>query len=175
MAPVEGGRRSTCFHLSCPLSSGMGDTVISWDATSGASPGRHTHNLPLKSQCVIRPLSRRLWPIASNNPSLVLAHDSYLCKHFHGGGIKVRQVFLTTHYTVCSIVLIEARKLKSERETYTFVSTRPFPTKRDSSPDFLDAPSGNFVGSNGGSIDLSSFRQCPEKCRPEGHKDWLLC
>lgn len=52
---------------------------------------------------------------------------------------------------------------------------RPFPTKRFSSADFKQGNPFNFVGSNGGMIDLRNVQECPVACRPKAHKDWLLC
>ena len=52
---------------------------------------------------------------------------------------------------------------------------RPFVTKRNSSDDFKDSPGSNFVGANGGRINLFIVGPCPVECRPKEHKDWLLC
>lgn len=53
---------------------------------------------------------------------------------------------------------------------------RPFPTQRLSGKNFTHVPD-NFVGSNGGSVGADKQRShiCPVDCRPEGHKDWMLC
>lgn len=52
-----------------------------------------------------------------------------------------------------------------------FSSTSPFPSKR---PEGV----GNFVGaviSINNTIEFTSENQCPVKCRPKLHKDWLYC
>ncbi len=51
---------------------------------------------------------------------------------------------------------------------------RPFPTKREASEDFTEGGKNNFVGSNGGSLNLDRG-VCPSTCRPGDHKDWKLC
>ena len=58
---------------------------------------------------------------------------------------------------------------------YPGPDVRPFLTKRNSSDDFKSSPKWNFVGSNGGFINLNNVKPCPEKCRPKEHLDWLLC
>ncbi len=52
---------------------------------------------------------------------------------------------------------------------------RPFPTKRRSNDDFTRGETNNFVGSNGGTLDLRNHEPCPANCRPKEHRDWMLC
>jgi hypothetical protein len=60
---------------------------------------------------------------------------------------------------------------------YPSPMNRPFPTKRNSSEDFLHSPGRNLVGSDNDdrTIDLQQFPACPPECRPKDHQDWLLC
>ena len=53
-----------------------------------------------------------------------------------------------------------------------YPNTRPFPTKR------IENEVGNFVGSVvsiNGSIPIGKEWQCPIKCRPKNHTDWIYC
>ena len=52
---------------------------------------------------------------------------------------------------------------------------RPFPSQRLSHKDLKLPFPFNFVGSNGGSMHVGNEGICPEKCRPQDHKDWILC
>jgi len=63
-----------------------------------------------------------------------------------------------------------ARKMALIHDSYTckkFSYTHPFPTKRTKGV-------GNYVGSVL-SLNASIDAECPEKCRPKEHKDWLYC
>jgi hypothetical protein len=50
----------------------------------------------------------------------------------------------------------------------------PFPTQRVSGPNFTlpDPVEPNFVGNTG---NYAINEKCPVECRPENHKDWILC
>ena len=49
----------------------------------------------------------------------------------------------------------------------TYAKTSAFPTKRRPGPN-------NFVGAPF-ALRTSLVKDCPEKCRPKGHKDWSQC
>lgn len=63
-----------------------------------------------------------------------------------------------------------AKKMAFIHDSYTckkFSYTHPFPTKRKLGV-------GNYVGSVL-SLNASIDAECPEKCRPKEHKDWIYC
>ena len=55
------------------------------------------------------------------------------------------------------------------------LGNRPWPTQRISGHGFTEPKNLNFVGSNGGKISLKQHGECPKRCRPKDHVDWLLC
>lgn len=59
--------------------------------------------------------------------------------------------------------------------TFSNPGNRPWPTQRDSGPNFTQPEDVNFVGSNGGYISLPIHGACPVECRPANHQNWLLC
>jgi len=63
-----------------------------------------------------------------------------------------------------------AKHVLFSHDSYTckkFSGTHPFPTKRETGP-------GNFIGS-AVAINSSTDTECPEKCRPRNHLDWITC
>jgi hypothetical protein len=60
-------------------------------------------------------------------------------------------------------------------QVYINPNNRPWPTQRIAGDNFTFPEDLNFVGSNGGKISLQEQGECPIKCRPSHHQNWLIC
>lgn len=118
-----------------------------------------------------------VWPWAKRRS---LAHDSYTCE-------KVKFPFffqawlvnwLNTNndepiYVVCIVEILHSIPCATYSSSYPlqFPKSVAFPTRRSEGI-------GNFVGSvvsHNSSISLDKSGECPPKCRPAQHLDWLYC
>ena len=67
-----------------------------------------------------------------------------------------------------------ARTIAMSHDAYSceqFPNATPFPTKRNEGV-------GNFIGSViaiNNSLPFKAEFQCPQKCRPANHQDWIYC
>lgn len=53
--------------------------------------------------------------------------------------------------------------------------TRPFPTRRKTPNCFVGCAKPCCTEVDQTKKDVSSFEQCPSRCRPSDHQDWLFC
>lgn len=79
-----------------------------------------------------------------------------------------RKGYDQTLLQMCAWHLIQDHLLAHDSylcQRYANPNNRPWPTKR------IENEPNNFVGSNGGILTA----QCPKKCRPVDHQDWIYC
>ena len=88
---------------------------------------------------------RYVWPWAKRD---AMQHDSYLCRKYSGK----------------SAVCLHFEKITS---CCLFTGTSPFPIQRKNE-------TNNFVAAVVAENQYI-WKKCPEKCRPQNHKDWEYC